>query len=219
LRKPFYGWIIVGVTFLIGVTESGAFQNMLSVIMKPMIAEFGWSRTAVTGSIAFGSVCAGLLSPFVGPVLDRQGPRMVAFWSILILSAGLVCMTFVQKIWQLLLLFWAADLKGDHIPRIVIIYVLAALHGILHGGRHPIMDTFWGNFFGRHALGSIYGFASPFRFTANAIGPVFAALCFDMLGSYTFPFYTFIGVFFLSGGISFFMDPPQLPLSQKEFSF
>ena len=95
----------MGVAFLIGVTESGAFQAILAIFMKPMANEFGWSRAAITGSIAIGSLSAGLLSPFIGPVLDRHGPRMTAFWGILFLSLGLVGMTFVSRIWQLYLFF------------------------------------------------------------------------------------------------------------------
>jgi len=105
LRKPFYGWIIVAVAFLISFTESGVFQNILSIFMKPMVSEFGWSRASVTGAIAFGSVSGGLLSLAVGPMLDRYGPRMVGFWGILFLSLGLVAMTFVGSIWQLYLFF------------------------------------------------------------------------------------------------------------------
>jgi nitrate/nitrite transporter NarK len=105
LKKPFYGWIIVGVAFLIGITESAAFQAILAIFMKPMASEFGWSRAAIAGSIAIGSLSAALLSPFIGPVLDRHGTRMTAFWSILFLSLGLVGMTFVSRIWQLYLIF------------------------------------------------------------------------------------------------------------------
>jgi len=68
LRRPFYGWIIVGVSFLIGFTESGVFQNILSIFMKPMVDEFGWSRASVTGAIAFGSLSGGL---FILPVRIR----------------------------------------------------------------------------------------------------------------------------------------------------
>ena len=105
MKKPFYGWIIVGVAFLIGITQSGAFQPILAIFMKPMANEFGWSRSAITGSIAVGSLSAALLSPFIGPVLDRHGARMTAFWGILFLSLGLVGMTFVSRIWQLYLFF------------------------------------------------------------------------------------------------------------------
>ena len=429
MQKPFYGWTIVGVTFLIGMTESGAVQNILSVFMKPMIAEFGWTRTAVTGSIAFGSICAGILSPFVGPLLDRHGPKMVAFWSILVMSAGLVSMALVTRIWQLylffglgrmiavgvlsmvitvtvsnwfirqrgramgvtwlgprvgsvilpallqfiiltlgwrmawgvlgtlvflisgvpawlflrrrpedvgllpdgvpqyseikqhdniatqptstkeisdpiwtrahairtrefwkltflhsllpfiqaginfhlfpfltdkgleemtavfvlstiagfgalgsvvwgyfseryniqkflaanifsnglvfLLFFWVVEYNAARNFGVVIIFVLAAIHGFIHGGRHPIMDSVWGHFFGRDALGSIFSFASPFRFTANALGPIFAAYCFDLIGSYTFPFYIFGTIFFISGSISLFMKAPIPPSADR----
>ena len=50
IQKPFYGWVIVGVAFLIGFTEAGVFQNILSVFLKPMAAEFGWSRSLITGA-------------------------------------------------------------------------------------------------------------------------------------------------------------------------
>ncbi|MDO9228576.1 MAG: MFS transporter [Syntrophales bacterium] len=53
----------------------------------------------------FGSLCGGLLSLAVGPVLDRQGPRMVTFWGILLLSLGLGAMMFANHIWRLYLFF------------------------------------------------------------------------------------------------------------------
>jgi MFS family permease len=426
LRKPFYGWIIVAVSFLIGFTESGVFQNILSIFMKPMVEEFGWTRASVTGAIAFGSVCGGLLSLVVGPILDRHGPRMVSFWGIFILSVGLGAMTFVTHIWQLYLFFgvgrmiavgalslatavsisnwffrfrgramgimkigerfgsallpmlvqfvilslgwrlaWgtlgvvvflisgipallflrhrpedmgllpdgalpATDVRGTADPSIQekpdtvsdndsepvwtrpqaartkvfwvltflsslipfgqaginfhlypfltdqglsettavliigtfavfgmagsaiwgtlterfriqnllalnvigngliflvlywvvqfkiggasgtgIIFPLAALHGIFHGGRNPMLPVMWAAFFGRRSLGSIYGLANPFCFAANAMGPIFAGLCFDLLGNYSFPFYFFVAVFVVSGMISLYVRPPR----------
>jgi MFS family permease len=425
LRKPFYGWIIVVVSFLIGFTESGVFQNILSIFMKPMVEEFGWTRASVTGAIAFGSVCGGLLSLVVGPILDRHGPRMVSFWGIFLLSIGLGAMTFVTDLWQLylffgvgrmiavgvlslatavsvsnwffrfrgramgitkigerlgsallpmlvqfvilalgwrlawgtlgavvflisgipallflrhrpedmgllpdgvlpvsdargaadpsmkekpdhsgndsepvwtrtqatrtkafwvltflsslipfvqagmnfhlypfltdqglsettavlilstfaafgmagsaiwgtlteryriqnllainvignglifLLLFWAVQFKFGGASGTGIIFFLAALHGIFHGGRNPMLPVLWAAFFGRRSLGSIYGLANPFYFTANAIGPIFAGLCFDLLGSYSFPFYFFVAVFAVSGMITLRMQPPK----------
>src|SRR3972149_1972628 len=105
LRKPYYGWVIVGVSFLIGFTEAGVFQNILSIFMKPMVHDFGWSRGAVAGAVASGSLFGGLLSFSVGPLPDRHGPRLVAFWGILILSSGLIAMTSIAHIWQFYLFF------------------------------------------------------------------------------------------------------------------
>ena len=65
-----------------------------------------------------------------------------------------------------------------------------------------MLPVIWAEFFGRRSLGSIYGLANPFYFVANAIGPIFAGFCFDLLGSYAFPFYFFVAVFFLTGIIT-----------------
>ncbi len=427
MRKPFYGWIIVGVSFLIGFTESGVFQNILSIFMKPMVEEFGWSRASVTGAIAFGSLLGGLLSLVVGPLLDRYGPRMMSFWGVLFMSLGLAAMTFVESLWGLYLFFgvgrmvavgvlslaisvsvanwfvrfrgramgitrigdrlgsallplmvqflilalgwrmawgtlgvvvflisgipallllrrrpedmgllpdgaapgsaaaqaggprpgngsehaggpeepvwtrseamrtrafwaltllnslipfqqaginfhlypfltdqgfseatavsllsivaltgmvgaplWGALTERVHIQRLLaanvvgngvvflalywailsrpegpwgmgLIVLLASLHGIIHGGRNPLLPVIWAEFFGRRSLGSVYSLANPFYFAANAIGPIFAGYCFDLLGSYAVPFTFFVGVFFLTGIVSVRMRPPGPP--------
>jgi len=103
--KLFYGWVIVAVAFLIGFTEAGVFQNILSIFLKPMAEEFGWSRTIITGSIAFGSVCGGVVAPFMGPILDRHGPRIIAFWGVFLLSTGLVALSFLSRVWELYIFF------------------------------------------------------------------------------------------------------------------
>lgn len=429
MNKIFYGWVIVGVTFLIGATEAGAFQNILSVFLKPMTETFGWSRAAVSGTMAFGSICAGIIAPFFGPILDRHGPRLVAFGAVLVLSAGLVSIAFINHIWQLYLFFgvgrmvavgilslvitvsisnWFVRLRGRAMgiawlgPRVgtavlpalaqyfiltqgwrfawaglgVVVFLmsgipalfflrrkpedfgllpdgdrvdsgtgpggnptvsgsgtkpiwvsesdpvwtrkqaarssafwmltainslypliqagtnfhlfpfmtdqgmsetraivlissfaifgslgavscgflaerfspkllltingfasgvvffgfftavnagviegggftllmaLTAVHGILHGGRMPLFSIIWAEYFGRSSLGSIYSFSSPFRFTANAVGPIFAALFFDTTGSYSIPFHLFTVLFLIAGIISFYMKPPRHP--------
>jgi len=430
LKKPFYGWIIVGVAFLIGVTESGAFQAILAIFMKPMANEFGWSRAAITGSIAIGSLSAALLSPFIGLVLDRHGPRMTAFWGILFLSLGLVGMTFVRRIWHLYLFFgigrmiavgilllvisvsvsnwfirkrgramgivnlgprlgsvllplltqffilvfgwrlawsslgiivflmsgipallflrhrpesmgllpdgdasiskevyrceqannisadtfapaheysltgsqairtstfwllttvhslipfvqaginfhmypfltdcgiapmtavmvlavinfsgafgsiswgvcaekisakillavnvfiggllflaiyWTALLKASNHTLIGMLFLLSVFYGVAYGGREPLLNIIWADFFGRHSLGSIMGYSSPLRLTANAVGPIFAAVFYDTYVSYKFPFYFFAVSLFIAGFICIKMRAPILTYPQ-----
>ena len=101
----FYGWVIVSVAFLVGVTQAGVFQNILSIFMIPMEAEFGWNRSLITGAIAVGSLAGGFAGPVLGPLLDRHGPRMMAFYGIAILSAGLVALAWMSSLWQLYLFF------------------------------------------------------------------------------------------------------------------
>ena len=425
-RNIYYGWIIVGVSFLVGATQVGAFQSILAVFLKPMADSFGWSRTVISGTMVFGSLFGGCISPFIGPILDKRGPRIVAFVSVLVLSSGLVSLAFMHHVWQLYLFFgvgrivavgaltlvvsvtisnwfirkrgramgiawlgprlgmavlpalaqyfimtqgwrfaWAAlgvlvfaisglpsliflrrrpeDLgllpDGDarktapydaptsqdcaddplsalkeepiwtrrqvirnHTFRLLIItgsifplvqgatnfhmfpfltdqgisetvsimlistfalsgcvgtlscgfladkfgskpiliingfasgivflafylavtlgsagtgwitimFILQALNGILHGGRMPLLTKIWADYFGRRSLGRIQGLSNPFRFGTNAIGPILTALCFDLFQSYAIPFYSFIGLFFVSGLVTLYLPTPRL---------
>ena len=119
-KKFFYGWTIVAVAFLIGLTQAGVFQNVLSIFLKPMAREFGWNRSMITGSIAVGSLAGGFLSPFLGPYLDRYGPRKLAFWGISILSGGLIALSQLSEIWQLYLFFGTGRMIASGLLALVV---------------------------------------------------------------------------------------------------
>ncbi|MBW1802967.1 MAG: MFS transporter, partial [Deltaproteobacteria bacterium] len=103
-----------------GITEAGVFQNILSVFLKPMASDFGWNRATITAAIALGSISGGLISPFVGPKLDRYGPKWLAFCGILILSAGLAAMASIRHVWQLYLFFGLGRLIAVGVLSLVI---------------------------------------------------------------------------------------------------
>jgi MFS family permease len=119
-KKIFYGWTIVAVAFLIGLTQAGVFQNVLSIFLKPMANEFGWNRSMITGSIAVGSLAGGFLSPAIGPYLDRYGPRKLAFWGIFILSGGLIALSQITEIWQLYLFFGTGRMIASGLLALVV---------------------------------------------------------------------------------------------------
>ena len=47
------------------------------VFLKPIAAEFGWSREAVSGAFAFAALAVAVCSPLVGKLVDRFGARRV----------------------------------------------------------------------------------------------------------------------------------------------
>lgn len=116
----YYGWVIVTVAFLVGVTQAGVFQNILSIFMIPMASEFGWNRSLITGAIAVGSLVGGFIGPVIGPMLDRHGPRLMAFWGISILSAGLVALAWLSSLWQLYLFFGTGRMIAAGLLNLVI---------------------------------------------------------------------------------------------------
>jgi len=48
-----------------------------SVFLKPVGAEFGWSREAVSSAFGFAAISVAVASPKLGHLLDRLGPRRV----------------------------------------------------------------------------------------------------------------------------------------------
>ena len=128
----YYGWVIVSVAFLVGITQAGVFQNILSIFMIPMEAEFGWSRSFITGAIAVGSLAGGFAGPFLGPFMDRHGPRMMAFYGITILSCGLIALGWLSSLWQLYLFFGTGRMIAAGLLNLVVTVSVSnwfALHG------------------------------------------------------------------------------------------
>ena len=100
-RLPFYyGWLIVGIAFVtmaIGVTARTAF----SLLMPPLIDEFGWDRGLAAGAFSFGFLVSAIVSPVVGRVMDTRGPRMVILAGVVVLSSGLFLAPYIERPWHL----------------------------------------------------------------------------------------------------------------------
>jgi MFS family permease len=78
VRFPFfYGWLIVGIVMVAGFLASGVSNITMAVVLKPISADLGWSRTLMAAAITIGSLLGGLLSPLFGPLADRLGPRLL----------------------------------------------------------------------------------------------------------------------------------------------
>src|ERR1700680_3222182 len=84
----YYGWLIIGVAFVtmaIAVTARTAF----SLLLPPLIDEFGWGRGLVAGAFSFGLLVSAVLSPAIGRIMDSHGPRVVIGGGVCLMSAGL----------------------------------------------------------------------------------------------------------------------------------
>ena len=103
MRLPFfYGWIIVAVTFVtmaIGVNARTAF----SLFFPPIIDEFGWERGVTAGAFSFGFLVSGAVSPLIGRMMDRFGPRAVMELGVALMAGGLLLAPLTTQPWHLYL--------------------------------------------------------------------------------------------------------------------
>lgn len=100
----FYGWVVVALTFCVNLTAAGT-RSAATLLIKPLEAEFGWSRALVSVPGAMNLLLFGIGAPVAGWLVDRYGARRVVYYSLAMVTAGLAATAFVQQFWQLLF-FW-----------------------------------------------------------------------------------------------------------------
>lgn len=95
----FYGWVVVGVAFItmaIGVNARTSF----SLLFPPILDEFGWSRGTIAATFSIGFVVSTIITPFIGTMMDRFGPRLVVPLGGLLSSLGLIATTYASEPWH-----------------------------------------------------------------------------------------------------------------------
>jgi sugar phosphate permease len=100
----FYGWVVVALSFLAVLTAAGI-RSAPSVLIHPLEAEFGWSRTAIASAASLNLLLYGLMAPAGGWLIDRIGPRRVVLASLAAIAAGLTGTVFIRELWQLVVLW------------------------------------------------------------------------------------------------------------------
>ena len=88
-------WLTLGVCF--GLMFS------FSVFLVPLLEEFRWSRGVAAGAFSLSAVVQGLLSPVVGAIVDRVGPRRVILGGAVVLGLSGVLASRITTLWHLYL--------------------------------------------------------------------------------------------------------------------
>ena len=100
-KLPFYyGWLIIGIAFVtmaIAVTARTTF----SLLLPPLIQEFGWDSGLVAGAFSFGLLFSAIISPTIGRIMDSHGPRLVIGTGVCLMSIGLFTAPAIAKPWHL----------------------------------------------------------------------------------------------------------------------
>ncbi|MBO0742799.1 MAG: MFS transporter, partial [Hyphomicrobiaceae bacterium] len=105
-RLPFfYGWIILACACCAGFARQGPAVATLSIFVEPMTSSFGWSRTALSGAVSLGGIMAAMVSPLIGPVLDRQGARVMLCAAVLLTGFSTMLLSLIQSLLAFYVLF------------------------------------------------------------------------------------------------------------------
>lgn len=103
-RGFFYGWIIVGATFLIVFSVMGAYYTF-GVFFKPMSGELGWTRAQTSLAVTINMIVGGFVAVLIGRLADKHSPRSIMLPCAVLAGVGYVLMSRVSALWQLYLIY------------------------------------------------------------------------------------------------------------------
>ena len=126
--------MVVAVIALSRIASTTQQNQVLSVLLKPVTAEFGWTRSTFIGASAIGTILGGLAAVLVGPLIDRFGPRWVMFVGFFAMGGLMIAMGSIHSLWQ----FYA-----------ILISTRLILQGALNLGNNVVIAKWFINSRGR----------------------------------------------------------------------
>jgi MFS family permease len=111
----YYGWRVVLAACLGVMAGFGSlFVYTFSIFVKPLAAEFGWSREAISSGFAIAAVTLGLISPFLGRWIDRFGPRRIILACMTIFGCAIASLSLLHSaLWQFYLTCFVIGVVGN----------------------------------------------------------------------------------------------------------
>jgi MFS family permease len=111
----YYGWRVALAACLGVMAGFGSlFVYTFSVFVKPLAAEFSWSREAISGGFAIAAVTLGIVSPLLGGWIDRFGPRRIILFCMSVYVCGIASLSLLHAgIWQFYLTCFVLGVVGN----------------------------------------------------------------------------------------------------------
>lgn len=96
--RVFYGWYIVAAGTVSSFMNMAVYMVGLSVFIKDLRDEMGWSIAAISIGFSLKQLETGLLAPVSGYLIDRVGPRVMAVFGAVVMTIGLLIFANMHSI-------------------------------------------------------------------------------------------------------------------------
>jgi MFS family permease len=99
--RYFYGWNVVGATFVMALLSFGLGFYGIAVYVATLQRLYGWSASTVSAPVTVYYVAGALLTAAVAGLYERLGPRAVVTVGASAMAAGIATLGLVDRPWQL----------------------------------------------------------------------------------------------------------------------
>src|SRR5881296_1968742 len=97
----FYGWKVVGATFVMALFSFGLGFYGLTLYVATLQRLHGSSASVVSAPVTVYYVAGALLTAWIGGLYERFGPRIVVAGGSLAMAGGVAALGIVTQPWQL----------------------------------------------------------------------------------------------------------------------
>lgn len=157
--------------------------------MVPYFTDMGITPGTAVSIVALWAAMGAIGALFFGFLVEKVNIRLVLSWNFVLGALGFVFLLLINSV--TLGFLWA-------------IYM-----GIIGGAVLPLYQVIFADYYGRASLGAIRGIVWPVQMAANAMGPLSAAIAYDVFGDYFFIFAVF-GLLNLFAGIFVWLAKPPI---------
>ena len=107
-----YGWVMVLVVFVLSGLAFGSMAS-ISVFLKPVSLEFGWSRGQTSFAYTVASLASAVFGVLWGQVADKYGTRWFGFVGAICMSLVLFALSSLNSIAQFYALYFLFGAMGS----------------------------------------------------------------------------------------------------------
>jgi MFS family permease len=90
---------VLALCFSLALVGRGLGESF-TVFLKPIAQDFGWDRAQIISAYSLTCLSGGLMSPFIGRLFDRSGPRMVYAVGLALLGGAFLAAAHADQLWQ-----------------------------------------------------------------------------------------------------------------------
>ncbi len=103
-KRPHYAWVILASVIVISAISTGV-RFSFGVFIDPLVAEYGWSRGAISFAYTLQFLVGIPLVLATGWLAESIGSRRIVIASAVIFTVGMLLTATVTQVWQFQLFF------------------------------------------------------------------------------------------------------------------